>query len=210
MSGDGGRRGGWLDEHRSDLAAQQILDAAGRLFAQRGVARTAMGDVARAAGCSRTTLYRYFDGRDALRAAYVHREGRRIGREVAEAVGGIEGPSARLVEAVLEALRRVRGEPTLAAWFAVDDRGLTVEIARRSPVIEAIAAGFLGTPTDEDVVRRARWLVRVIVSLLVMPGTDEEDEREALERFVAPVVVGAPAHPSPERPRQDSNLWPTA
>jgi AcrR family transcriptional regulator len=208
MSGRAGgdRRGGWLDEQRSDLAAQQILDAAGRLFAQQGVAGTAMGDVARAAGCSRTTLYRYFDSRDALRMAYVHREGRRIGREVGEAVGGIDDPRPRLVEAVLEALRRVRGEPTLAAWFAVDDRGLTVELARRSPVIEAIAAGFLGAPTDEDVVRRARWLVRVIVSLLVMPGTDEDDERETLERFVAPVVVPgtAPRAPSDRSPQARS------
>ena len=45
---------------------------------------------------------------------------------------------------------------------------------------------------DEDEVgRRARWLVRVMVSLLVFPGDDESDERTMLTEFVAPLVVPA-------------------
>ena len=34
-------------------------------------AQKRLNDIARAAGCSRATLYRYFDNRDALHAAYV-------------------------------------------------------------------------------------------------------------------------------------------
>ena len=36
----------------------------------------------------------------------------------------------------------------------------------------------------------ARWLVRVIVSLLIVPGRDDADERAMVERFVVPSVVG--------------------
>jgi hypothetical protein len=36
---------------------------------------------------------------------------------------------------------------------------------------------------------RARWLVRVIVSLLALPGDSEEEERAQVERFVAPVLL---------------------
>ncbi|MCB1004812.1 MAG: helix-turn-helix transcriptional regulator, partial [Acidimicrobiales bacterium] len=72
---------GWLRAERASLAAEQLLDAAGELFARDGVAAVSMADVADAAGCSRATLYRYFDGKDALRTAYVHREARRIGAE---------------------------------------------------------------------------------------------------------------------------------
>ncbi|WP_278258036.1 hypothetical protein [Nocardioides convexus] len=37
----------------------------------------------------------------------------------------------------------------------------------------------------------ARWLVRVIVSLLTVPGADEAEERRLVERFVLPVVVAS-------------------
>jgi len=64
---------GWLDEPRHELARAQLLDAAAELFADRGVAAVGMADVARAAGCSRATLYRYYANRDELRAAFVGR-----------------------------------------------------------------------------------------------------------------------------------------
>jgi len=43
------------------MLPDRILDAAGELFAARGVSAVEMTDIARAAGCSRATLYRYFE-----------------------------------------------------------------------------------------------------------------------------------------------------
>ncbi|EUA58029.1 tetR family transcriptional regulator domain protein [Mycobacterium intracellulare 1956] len=37
--------------------------------------------------------------------------------------------------------------------------------------------------------RRARWVVRVIVSMLLFPGHDEADERAMIEEFVVPIVA---------------------
>ena len=180
-----------------ELAAERILDVAAALFVEHGVARVGMGDVARAAGCSRATLYRYFDTRERLRTAYVHREARRVGRELASHAAGVGDPAARLVETVLEALRRVRRDPALSAWFTPDDAGIATRLAQSSEVIEAMVAAFLGDPAGPTTIRRARWLVRVIVSLLAMPGADERDERSMLEQFVAPVV--APGRKSAEK-----------
>ncbi len=181
---------GWLRAERASLAAEQILDAAGVLFARHGVAAVAMADVASAAGCSRATLYRYFDSRDALRIAYVHREARRIGAEVAAWVVGIDDPRRRLVEAMTGALALVRGDLALAPWFTEGDAGSTARLAQSSEVIEALVASFLGEGADPTMRRRARWVVRVLVSLLADPGADGDDERAMLEEFVAPVVVG--------------------
>ena len=36
---------------------------------------------------------------------------------------------------------------------------------------------------------RARWLVRVVVSLLTMPGDSEAEERALIEHFVAPGLL---------------------
>ena len=51
-------------EARGKTAA--ILDAAQELFAAFGFRRTAMDDIARAAGVAKGTLYLYFDGKEAV------------------------------------------------------------------------------------------------------------------------------------------------
>ena len=186
----------WADE-RGALAAERILDAAAEVFAERGVAATGMGDVARAAGCSRATLYRYFENRHALHVTFVHREARRIGALIAGEVAGITDPASVVLEATLAALREVRSRPTLAAWFQLGDAGIAAELAQSSEVIEGLGAAMLSGSGigDPDVAARARWLVRVIVSLLTVPGADEADERAMLERFVVPSVVASVAAP---------------
>ncbi|MGW4371376.1 TetR/AcrR family transcriptional regulator [Nocardia takedensis] len=180
----------WLGPRRADIAAEQILDAAARLFVERGVTATGMGEVARAAGCSRATLYRYFPNRQALRVAFVHREARRVGAAVAAEIAGIADPGERIVAAMLAALRVVRADPTLIAWFTAADAGVANEIGQGSEVIEAIAAGLLAGAADPDRSRAARWAARIILSLLTAPGRDADDERAMIERFVAPVLLG--------------------
>jgi AcrR family transcriptional regulator len=157
-------------------AATRILDAAAGLFAQHGVNAVGMGEVARAAGCSRATLYRYFADRHELHLAFVHREARRIGALVAAETGD---PA----DAVLAAVRHVREAPELLAWFGAADAGTTAGLAQSSEVIEALGLAAVG---DEAA---ARWLVRVIVSLLIVPGRDDAEEREIVARFVMPGLV---------------------
>ncbi|WP_036568374.1 TetR/AcrR family transcriptional regulator [Nocardia sp. BMG51109] len=173
-------------------AAERILDAAAELFAERGVAATGMADIAKAAGCSRATLYRYFDSRQAVRLAFVHREARRIGAAVARRIRDIADPGEQLVEGVRAALREVRSDPLLIAWFRPGDAGLTSEIAETSQVIEAIGGSLFTGDSGQraDSALSARWLTRIIVSLLTVPGRDEDEERQMLERFVAPPMTG--------------------
>lgn len=85
----------WLSARRTELAADRILDAAERLFTQRDPASIGMNEIAKAAGCSRATLYRYFDSREALRTAYVHRETRRLGREIMVKIADVVEPADR-------------------------------------------------------------------------------------------------------------------
>ena len=101
----------WLAADRRDVAVERILDAAGELFAEHGVGAVAMGDVARAAGCSRATLYRYFADRHELHVAYVHREARRVGALVAADAARFRDPGRRLVALVLSRRGPRAGEP---------------------------------------------------------------------------------------------------
>jgi AcrR family transcriptional regulator len=188
----------WLAARRTEVAADRILDAAGELFAQQEAATVGMHEIASAAGCSRATLYRYFENREALYTAYVHRESYRLYREMTEQINSVVDPRERLIEGMMASMRNVRESPALASWFATTQRPIGAEMAEQSEVIRALTEAFVISlaPDDPDVVaHRARWLVRVMTSLFLFPGHDEADERAMLEEFVVPMVV--PNQPEP-------------
>lgn len=183
--------GDWLAQRRIEVAADRILDAADELFTRHEAADVGMHEIARAAGCSRATVYRYFENRDALHTAYVHRETHRVFRELGERIAAVDDPRERLTEGVVASLRSVRESPALSSWFAATQRPIGGEMAERSEVIKALTEAFLqslGVAAD-DVERRARWLVRTMISLLVFPGHDDTDERAMLAEFVVPMVL---------------------
>lgn len=186
----------WLATRRTEVAADRILDAAADLYAQGDPASIGMNEIARVAGCSRATLYRYFENREALRTAYVHRETYRLSREIKRRTNGIDDPRERLIASITTTLRMVRDNPALASWFVLTRPPIGGEIAGQSEVITALAAAFvnsLGLNDAAAVERRARWVVRVITSLLMFPGQDDADERAMIAEFVVPIATQVPA-----------------
>lgn len=177
----------WLGSKRTDVAAEHILDAAAELFVEHGPTGVGMADIASAAGCSRATVYRYFENRRALQVAFVNREALRLAQVIRERTAHLADPEERLVAAVTTALELVRSTPTLAAWFEIGDASLASELASSSAIIEAFSAAFLADvgSTDHNT-RQARWAVRCILSLLTIP---EPEERAVIEQFVVPVLL---------------------
>jgi AcrR family transcriptional regulator len=184
----------WLALRRTEVAADRILDAAEKLFTEHDPGSVGMNEIARAAGCSRATVYRYFVNREALRTAYVHREASRLHDAITEKITGIDDPRRRLIAGLTTTLCSVRESPALSSWFATTQPPIGGEVAEHSEVINALAAGFLNSLGSDEpgvVERRARWLVRVITSLLLFPGRDDADEAAMVEEFVVPVVLSA-------------------
>lgn len=188
----------WLGTPRTEAAAaDRILDAAGELFAEVNPGSVGVGEIARAAGCSRATLYRYFENRNALHTAYVHREANAVFRQVARDLHGVTDPHQRLVGGITRAMTSVRQNPALASWFVTSGPPIGAEVADRSDAITATVAAFLasldpataGAPAVIE--RRARWVVRSMTSLLNFPGRDAHEERVMLAEFVVPVVLPA-------------------
>jgi AcrR family transcriptional regulator len=182
----------WLSERRIEVAADRILDAAEELFTGQDPGSVGMNEIAKAAGCSRATLYRYFENREALRTAYVNRETYRLFDAIKAKISGITDPRERLSAGVTTTLRLVRESPALSSWFAITQPPIGGELAEQSDVITALAAAFVNSLGADDpavVESRARWLVRVITSLLIFPGRDIADEQAMVEEFVVPIVV---------------------
>ncbi len=169
-----------------------LLDAAGLAFAEHGVSRATMIDVARQAGCSRATLYRYFPNRDALRLGYVHRATRRIAEVVAP------GPTvvgvAAMVDLIMGGIAAVRDDPLLAVWFEPENLAIPIAVSQSSELLQAMTTG-LARELDSDVRSlaeielRGAWLLRCIISFLAMPAETDDVERAMLETFVAPLLI---------------------
>ena len=180
----------WRRTDHPDLATHRILDAAGKVFGELGVSAAGMNEIAEASGCSRGTLYRYFESRHALHVAYVQREARRIAARLREATHGVRGARERIVRSIEIAVREVRSQPGTAAWFAPAASGLGARMSRSPEVArtlgEAFGSELLGGVRNSLL---SRWVVRVIVSLLQDPAEGPAEEHALLERFVAPALT---------------------
>ena len=177
----------WSDA-RAESAADRILAAAGKLFAEQGIAAVGMADVAEAAGCSRATLYRYFENRGALQLAFVHREARRIVQDVATTTARISDPLERRVEAILATVQAVRSDPQLAAWLRSDNAATLQGILDSSEIVDGFVRAFLPGSAGEDA---GRWVLRMILSYVVLPGRDADEERRQVTEFVVPRLSAA-------------------
>ena len=109
-------------------------------------------------------------------------------REVTDEVAHLTDVGEYVVEAILAALRRVRADPQLAAWWEPSAMSIASDVTGNSAVISGLAAAFVGDAEDPEVQAVAMWVVRVVVAFLVMPGESEQAERETLRRFVAPAI----------------------
>jgi AcrR family transcriptional regulator len=185
----------WQRHDNEDHAVDALLDAAGRAFAEIGVGKATMVDVAEAAGCSRATLYRYFPNQEALHLAFVHRATLRTARYLAGERRA--GAPNSLADRVITGIASVRSDPAMSEWFEPENMAVPIKVSQNSDLLRTMSAGLLtelapDDPGQEELERRAEWLLRSIISLLAMPGRDAESERAMVESFLVPVLVTEP------------------
>ena len=188
--------GTWSREEQADTAAQKILDGAAQAFVDLGVSGAGMGEIARYAGCSRGTLYRYFKNRHELHLAFVNDRAMRLVAELRTELEDFDDSTEQLCEYIVRSVQKVRQNPAMSAWFEPGESGMTARMSRGSEVIDSLAGAFVSKLLDHSEVApqldlRASFVVRVVISLLSMPAESEEEERELIERFVVPAVLEA-------------------
>ena len=179
----------------SEVAIDDLLDAAGRAFAELGVARATMVDVARGAGCSRATLYRYFPNQDALHLAFVHRATLRIAAQLAAERDA--GAPDSLADRILGGIAEVRADPLLAVWFEPENMAVPLAVSQSSELLQSMSVGLID---ERDAAPRARSRSSVAPSgccarscrCSPCPAADAETERAMVESFIVPVLTAAP------------------
>jgi AcrR family transcriptional regulator len=178
---------------RTEATRARILDAAFDAVATFGLARLTVEDVARQAGLSRQSVYRYFASRDELIGALVLREVDAILEGVREANARHADLEAAVGESALFCLRTLRRHPLLDRLLAWEPETLLPHlttragpvIARAREVLEDMAAERVGV-RSRLVHRTADVAVRAIVSYALTPSEDEpEDIAAELARILA-------------------------
>ncbi len=183
----------------SAVAAQteeRILDAARTSFSRYGLRKTAMEDIAREAGLSRGTLYRYFPDKEALYRAVNERETRSFLEEVAARTAGPEPFEEKIIGVLLTAIGFLRENPMNAAMAATDPEAFAAAISTNGRELLALAIDAV-TPmvrdamesgelrADLDPAQAAEWIVRVELSLISTPSvTFDRDDPADLRAFL--------------------------
>lgn len=126
---------------------QQILDVAGRVFAQSGYHAASMDEIAAQADVTKPLVYAYFGSKEELYLAYIQRAGRELMVRMRGAAAPDAPPHDRLQAGVLEFLRfvdeRRDGWQVLHAEAAARGGPLASEVATLRAAIARMIRGVL-------------------------------------------------------------------
>jgi AcrR family transcriptional regulator len=203
-----GRAPAWGADVPLDEAAarERVLAAAEACYAERGVSRTRMSDIANKAGVHRRTLYHYFPTKDALLAACFVRAIAGV-LDAAEYCWHTDEPFLeQVVHAVLVGLEAARSSPTMALLIGDDELGHTYRAAEASEIWRTDLAATLGqrlvtaaaageVRDDISAETMAHWVTRIAFSLVAEPGRPEDGGDDGLVRAFIPACL-APRPPT--------------
>jgi AcrR family transcriptional regulator len=179
--------------------ADRILTAAAECVRRYGLRRVSMGDVARAAGVSRGSVYNHFHDRDALVGAVLEHAADRFvtGSEAwvrrRRTLAGQVGEAAAFI-------RSHRDDPLLTITAGEESLLASLLTARIDGLVERWVEfwqPYLADAERRGEVRRgldrraaAEWIVRIMLSLVVMPSTVVDlDDADAVRAYVQEYVV---------------------
>jgi AcrR family transcriptional regulator len=183
-------------------ARERVVRAAERCFAQYGVTKTTVEDVARLAGTSRASIYRHFPGgRDEIILAALLSSAHDFLPQIPARLRSERSVGDAIVELIVSAVEWVRDEPWRASLLSTPlSRTLSAaDAAAPYAVCAAFIAPYFAAARDAGLVRSqvglddaVEFVVRVIHSLLVVPGhrdRDDADTRRYLRTFVLPALL---------------------
>jgi AcrR family transcriptional regulator len=178
----------------------RLLAATERCLRSSGIRRTTVIAVAQEAGVSRAWLYRHFPNKASLVVAALARTDETFWAEAHARVGAVRGIAAQVAEAVQ--LSREHEPRALLLQLRTQEPEALAEIVGTGlremmpglaifwhPYLEAArAAGEVRA--DLNIARAAEWVMRMVLSLLTVPGElVEADNPVSVRSFVDEFLV---------------------
>jgi AcrR family transcriptional regulator len=194
------------DDTKTKPVRERLLDAAEGCLAQFGPQKTSMEDVARAAGMSRATVYRYFENRDALLLGVASRQAAALATEAMGYLTQFDNIADWLVEGLIFTLREIPQRPVFASLVtSLDSRSASSLFLGSSGMIQigvnvlrpmfgaAKQQGLLRDDVDADML--IEWLLRILWTYLNAPSqvaTDDDGMRTLFRMMLIPAVLKDP------------------
>jgi AcrR family transcriptional regulator len=174
-------------------------------IARFGLSKTTLDDVARAAGCSRATLYRYFDGKAALVRRAVDSELARLTGRAASAASVETTLTDATVALVTTAARDLVAHRSLQFLLVHEPESILGHLAFGPGdrvlvrVGDALAPAFARWLSVDDARRAGDWIARILRSYVLMPepSIDLTDAVEARGFLVELVIPGVESNAQP-------------
>jgi AcrR family transcriptional regulator len=176
----------------------RAIDATLACVARHGLSKTTIDDVAREAGCSRATLYRYFGSKQDLVSSVVRSEADRMTaacRDAAAAAATLEDA----VVAVLVVAGRELAQHTSLAFLAAHEPEILLPhvtfsggdrfLRGASNALAPCFAPWLGERAE----RAAEWMTRLVLTLWFSPTApvslgDAAAVRAYAHEFILPAI----------------------
>lgn len=190
-----------------EVARGQILEAAQNTLLHFGLAKTTMEDIAKAAGVSRPTIYRYFRDRDTLVAELIRLRSRQLFIRGTKFVLEREHFRDQLVDGLIFMVDNGRRDPIIrlivspehmdlaAAVVGTSELASTLTAEMWSPILDqARERGELRSGISND--KACEWLALVqliLVGRLDFDDPDDPAHRQMLETFVLPAFLATSA-----------------
>jgi AcrR family transcriptional regulator len=194
------------DSTKPKPVRERLLDAAEGCLEQFGPQKTSMEDVARAAGMSRATVYRYFENRDALLLGVASRQAADLATEAMSFLAQFTTLSDWLVEGCLFTLREIPKRPVFASLVTSLDSSAASKLLLGSTGMIQIGVNVLrpmfGNAKEQGLLREdldidmvIEWLLRVLWTYLNAPSQvapDEDSMRKLFRMLLLPSVLKTP------------------
>ncbi len=182
----------------SERVETRVIEATLACIGRHGLAKTTIDDIAREAGCSRATLYRYFGSRQEIVTAAVHSEAARVAslaRRSADAAATLEDAVVAVLivagtelgdHSALRFVAEVEPEQVLPyLTFAGGDQFLRDAADALAPCFVRFLA--------HDATRAAEWVARIGLALWLSPMapvsfSDPHALRGYVRAFVLPAI----------------------
>jgi AcrR family transcriptional regulator len=167
--------------------ASRVLDAASRLFYERGIHAVGVDTIADAAGVTKKTLYDRFGSKEALVVSYLQHRDARWRVHLAEQLARVPEPGRERVLSIFDAAISWSDENSPKGCSAINARA-------------EIGDGHDGHPVFPEVARQKAWLLDLFVELCREAGSsDAESLGHAMMLLYegAIVTVGMETFPKP-------------
>ncbi|PWR24312.1 TetR/AcrR family transcriptional regulator [Zavarzinia aquatilis] len=173
----------------SSETRQRVLEAAIACVRQWGIDKTSLLDIARQAGVTRPTVYRYFTSREDVLSAALLQSAAAMAQRLVAHLDGVADPAERFVRAILFLLDDVPKEPQLSvmtlsslATYVSEDALINAEGFDLSLLL--MKQIMTGVDMAEDAWREmTEATIRMLLSLLNMAGPVKRDA-EAMRGFI--------------------------